>query len=637
MQATWAMEMSRYYLQLLGEETPTILAAALLGLGLGWLGLREPRPGWLARLGSWRGLGILGCAIALAIGLWLAIERASVFDDAFISLRYARNLLDGHGLVWNPGERVEGYTNFLWTILLAGAARLIPLELPLLALLGCLLAYVGCVLALARLERRVIGAGLPAATLLFALQNWSIDYATTGMETEFTVLWVLLGLLALTRGAGPREAALAGLALIAATFSRPDHGLFWAVGGLTLALSLRDRQATGWRRWLPPRGAWSSLLIYAASFLPYAAYLGWRVSYYGDWVPNTYLAKSASDAYWSQGLLYGLAFLLGAQLWLLLPGAALGLAAPARNHGERALRLFCGLALPIWVLYVTKVGGDFMVGRFYVVTLPLWLLLAHRGLRWLLERRSRWALAAAASLCASVGGVEILAQGPGHWYMSHEPSHYRVVEWFPEVSIEHHNWRGGHRMAELLRDRGIRPVIATSGIGMMGYYSGLELVDLVGLTDRRVARTSLKKRGMPGHEKKAPQRYLDRRGVQLIRRRVYTPERWSAATTLDLGIHKRKEWHFNRYDPVLVEQLINLAPEVGFQRFERHLDGWLRRAGGLEPRIVRQDVAFFERYYFCCNEDPERRSRVDQALERAQAREQQAADGAVSPAPNDVR
>ena len=40
-------------------------------------------------------------------------------DDAFISWRYAQNLVAGNGLVYNPGERVEGYTNFLWTVLLA--------------------------------------------------------------------------------------------------------------------------------------------------------------------------------------------------------------------------------------------------------------------------------------------------------------------------------------------------------------------------------------------------------------------------------------------------------------------------------------------------------------------------------------
>src|SRR5688572_22895442 len=40
-------------------------------------------------------------------------------DDMMISMRYGRNLAQGHGLVWTPGERVEGYSNFLWTLIMA--------------------------------------------------------------------------------------------------------------------------------------------------------------------------------------------------------------------------------------------------------------------------------------------------------------------------------------------------------------------------------------------------------------------------------------------------------------------------------------------------------------------------------------
>ena len=47
--------------------------------------------------------------------------RERIADDAYISFRFARNLAEGHGLVWNiGGERVEGYTNALWVFLLAG-------------------------------------------------------------------------------------------------------------------------------------------------------------------------------------------------------------------------------------------------------------------------------------------------------------------------------------------------------------------------------------------------------------------------------------------------------------------------------------------------------------------------------------
>ncbi|MCY3959730.1 MAG: hypothetical protein OXG65_15775, partial [Chloroflexi bacterium] len=52
----------------------------------------------------------------LALLGWLASVTWFISDDAFISFRYVRNLLEGHGLVFNPGEYVEGYTNFLWVL-----------------------------------------------------------------------------------------------------------------------------------------------------------------------------------------------------------------------------------------------------------------------------------------------------------------------------------------------------------------------------------------------------------------------------------------------------------------------------------------------------------------------------------------
>ena len=628
MQLSWAGEMASRYLGLLAQGLPAILAAALAGGLLVWAWQRAQRPERMQQLASRRRLGLLLTLLALTLGLILAIRQASIFDDAFISFRYASNLLDGHGLVWNPGERVEGYTNFLWTLLLAGAAWLVPLELPLLGLFACLAAYVGCVLVLHRLERRALGATLPLASLLFALQRSVIEYATSGMETAFATLWVLLGLLALLRSTGARAAALAGLALIAATFTRPDHGLFWAAGGLVLLVELRSRRRPGWRQLLPDRDGWRVLASYGASFLPYALYLAWKLQYYGDWLPNTYYAKSADVSYYSQGALYALSFLLGAHLWLLLPLALLGLLAPAADRTQRRLRSFCLLALLAYNLYVIKVGGDFMVGRFYVVTLPLWLLLAHRGLRWLQTRGRYKGILAAALMAAPIGGVGIVEGGPGSWYLSSEASHYRLTSWFPQVAMEHHNWRAADRMRRLLAERGIHPVIATSGIGMVGYYSGLELIDIVGLTDRHVARSALPERRMPGHEKRARQVYLDRRGVQLIRARAYQPRRWSEATTIDLGAHKNKHWHFHRYDAALADQLEQLAPEIGFERFEPQLDRWIQRSGSMSLEELERDGAFFERFYFCCNDDPPRRAGVDSALEEAR---QRAGSGTIPP------
>ncbi len=59
-------------------------------------------------------------AIIVATAMWLFVAQAlplhAPIDDAFISFRYARNLTEGTGLVYNPGEYVEGITNLLWTL-----------------------------------------------------------------------------------------------------------------------------------------------------------------------------------------------------------------------------------------------------------------------------------------------------------------------------------------------------------------------------------------------------------------------------------------------------------------------------------------------------------------------------------------
>ncbi|MBZ0266726.1 hypothetical protein K8I85_01090, partial [bacterium] len=93
--------MSRKRKPAAGGPAPRRVAAAQRGLG--------PSVPW-------------GAFVVLLIGLafaWHAWSLQFTQDDAYISLRYARHLVEGNGLVFNPGERVEGYSNFTWTLLLA--------------------------------------------------------------------------------------------------------------------------------------------------------------------------------------------------------------------------------------------------------------------------------------------------------------------------------------------------------------------------------------------------------------------------------------------------------------------------------------------------------------------------------------
>ena len=68
------------------------------------------RPTWLQRA---------ALPAMIAALTWLAWLNRFIQDDAFISFRYSHNLVRGLGLVWNPGDRVEGYTSFLWTLIMA--------------------------------------------------------------------------------------------------------------------------------------------------------------------------------------------------------------------------------------------------------------------------------------------------------------------------------------------------------------------------------------------------------------------------------------------------------------------------------------------------------------------------------------
>ena len=87
---------------------------------------------WAVRHTKWISATLL-LSICL-IGLYVAIGRASVIDDAYISFRYAKNLAEGNGLVYNIGQRVEGYTNFLWTLLIALFLKTTPLDAPMISI-----------------------------------------------------------------------------------------------------------------------------------------------------------------------------------------------------------------------------------------------------------------------------------------------------------------------------------------------------------------------------------------------------------------------------------------------------------------------------------------------------------------------
>ena len=326
--------------------------------------------------------------ITVLFALWAAgfIYRASfvgldgqryysLFDDAMISMRYAWNLAHGYGLVWNPGERVEGYTNLLMVLLMAipnlvMTRRIAALAMQLLGVLFMLgnaflaMNIAFCVVGSDRSQRRwTIGVLSFAATLAYyPLTYWSL----MGMETGLLALLILLGVLGYLRFVQDDKLGwliAMSLALGLAFLARPDS-LVMSLPILALALGdllARSRGKAG--RALPRL----FLIVGLIALLPIAQ-LGFRLAYYQRWLPNTYLLKLVGVPLGIR-LTNGLSFL---RPFLPSVALALGMATFGLVSQPRKWKaLFLGMALST-MAYQVWVGGDpWPYWRIMAPTFPL--------------------------------------------------------------------------------------------------------------------------------------------------------------------------------------------------------------------------------------------------------------------------
>lgn len=327
-------------------------------------------------------LAALTLAAPVLLFLQRAFARRWMSDDGFINLRVVRNLLEGHGPVFNIGERVESYTSVLWIGILAVCGQLgLRLEHAavygglLLAVAGLALATAGAMTAYGmRLSDVWRNRILPLGALVYAVIPPAWDHATAGLETGLSLFWLggaffLMMRLVTRHEAGER---LSNLALAARAFwlsfgplVRPELALV-ALGMLTL-LALHLLAERRERPFLPRL----AMLAAAGGLVPIGHQI-FRMGYFAAMTPNTAIAKEAFRSRWDQGWLFfdnffGLYNLLMplAVLALVLIGTWFERAGTVR--WRRTATLFvpmaCGIA---YVLYVVRVGGGFMHGRLFL-------------------------------------------------------------------------------------------------------------------------------------------------------------------------------------------------------------------------------------------------------------------------------
>jgi hypothetical protein len=184
----------------------------------------------------------LAGALALAFALLVPL-RHYITDDTFIHLQYAQRLAQGHGLVFNVGERVYGCTSPLWVVLLAGGMALGLPGLAVARALG-LIATLGSVWLFFQLARRTLATpeirGL--ATLTWAGHAWMLRWAVSGMETPLAAALTLAGFVSFASREDERP-ALTGTLWALAALTRPEVAFLLALWGVLLVADTRARRA----------------------------------------------------------------------------------------------------------------------------------------------------------------------------------------------------------------------------------------------------------------------------------------------------------------------------------------------------------------------------------------------------------
>ncbi|MCD4708620.1 MAG: hypothetical protein K8S62_12880 [Candidatus Sabulitectum sp.] len=390
-------------------------------------------------------------------------------DDALISMRYSMRLVDGDGLTWTEGPAVEGYSNLLWVLLTAAGVFLGINGVVTVRLLGILsmICFVFCVLfAYRRSIRREHMIVLLFAVISAPVGVWAIG----GLEQPLVAALLALAIPLIWRIIDNRQAAVSlylsssiPLALLCVT--RPDGVLFTFAAVAVLLFS-----GYGKRAFL--------LAVLPGFFI--LAQLGFRLGYYGDFIPNTARIKMCSSVHYFVG---GIKYLIRGAL-VLFPLSLFSVAATVKAVRRRHIRTLLPAAMAlVWIVYLILIGGDiFPAYRHFVplVILFTWISIEEFPQ---IKRTFRTIFLFVVILLLFIA-------------LQYADSRSR------EAREERWEWNGQVTALVLKEAFGERePLLAVTAAGSLPYWSELPSLDMLGLNDRYLAvnQGDGDKRGLLGH------------------------------------------------------------------------------------------------------------------------------------------
>lgn len=435
--------------------------------------------------------------LAMVLFLAAVFQSAWLCDDAFISYRTADNFIHGHGLTWNTHERVQSYTHPLWLFLFT-AVYSVTRE-PFYT--GIFLSMAVSAAAVALYAWKVARSGAAAAmgVLILASSVAFVDYSTSGLENPLTHLLLAIFLWIYLRDtsdlpAGEGTTFLLSLVAALAAVNRMDSVLLFVPA---LCCVLYERRS------------WRCLFAMAMGWLPLVLWMGFSTFYYGFPFPNTAYAKLNNGIPAGELAVQGLYY-----LWhslrhdpITLVTITVGIVFAIRQRKARPICVAVGIVL--YLLYVVRIGGDFMSGRF--LTAPLFAAVCLLGTyRW--ASAGAWALAACGVAFVAMFTVrpfgyseaEIDPTSDAPWLQAvddrgvcDEHSYYYSATGLlaarrqPKVQFPCYQWAAdGKNLRVIAASFGQPLVVSHNYLGFCGYYAGpnVRIVDNFGLADPLLAR-----------------------------------------------------------------------------------------------------------------------------------------------------
>ncbi len=399
-----------------------------------------------------------------------------LFDDAMISMRYAYNFANGNGLVWNIGEPIEGYTNFLWTLIMSGVHCLgfTKSQACLAVQVIGIAILIACLAVTVRLSQE---CKLPpiagfCAILLVATQYNLVFFTLLGMETGFVTLFASLGLYKCLQSVNRQQQRLSTLLwFVPAILARPDTILIYGLCFLYLYYYIRkDRKILI-----------GGFCIVASLVL---CHFLWRYFYYGNWFPNTYYLKATN---WP--LVERLQLGLKNSLFTVLPLGLPFLFAVFATKVHIRLRIVIIAGFTLMFVYQIYIGGDaWPMSRFVLPCAIGLLVISASTIYTIAESQKKYSLLTGIALAAltivSVNSTfldqALLLADPLQTDGNRENIRY---------------WKAVEKVASK------ESSVAVYWAGTFPYYSDLRCVDLLGKSDPHIARLKAGTFLRAGHNK----------------------------------------------------------------------------------------------------------------------------------------